>query len=227
MLGLKISRVLPHTEVTKLIAIDNLIMSIPSTLKDISTDGGAIATFPGMGECARLRHAVDRWNPSANGHSWLFVCGLHQAEKTAKRYTIEVLQDEYGLKDLDHVVTQVEAANTLEQAKWLVAEAKSRNIRSVALVAPAYHLPRVYCTVLRQCIAQEYRMVLIPEPVRGAPFDAVPELGGLGIEAHEMIPGEWRRVHDYQAKGDTASFLELIAYLRWLYHERGSLYGDE
>jgi len=174
----------------------------------------ALAVFPGLGDDTRVSYAVNRWHGGTYEHFLVSGCG--QGERTARRFTLETLQrNPFGLIRTTNVHTQVEAANTLEQCRWVAEKLSGLGLHSVGIVAPPFHLPRVFLTLLKQVreICGHW-VIMVPDPVPAPPCAISPE---NNLTATGLAPAEFERIAVYQAKGDVATSEELDRYLRWLY----------
>jgi hypothetical protein len=89
-------------------------------------------------------------------------------------------------------------------------------VASLALFASPYHVLRAYLTLLKTLLKQQRRLPLIPVPTLIAPQQLVPE---CGVPGWVMIPGEIHRIQAYQARGDVATFEELMDYLHWAWQQ--------
>lgn len=172
----------------------------------------AMAVYPGMGEIERVTDVVGDWNRSISARH-LFVGGVYEAEDTFDRLTEERLKEStYGLRRTDGVVIQQKANHTKEQADWIAAEVKARDIASLALYAPAYHLLRAYATTVKSMDNADVRIPIIPMPTRVSPDSVSAE---TGMNTWEMAPAEMERIAKYQEKGDVATKEELQDYINW------------
>jgi hypothetical protein len=201
------------TDTTRAFAYATFILSIPR----VATE--ALTVFPGLGENARVMHAIKRWM-TEDGFEYFFVAGLLGTEKTAVKFTIDTLcSPPFNLSpDMTHqVYTQVEAANTKVQAEWVAQLVKKHEIRSLTITATAFHLPRAYGTMLKALLRDvPWPVALIPDPAAVSPRYISPE---TGMSLMELTHGECPRILKYQGYGDVATLPELETYLDWLYGE--------
>jgi hypothetical protein len=203
------NRIGPHTAESLAFSYATFILSIPK----IETEG--LIVYPGMGEDERVRHAVARWNDGA--FSRFLVCGLNLGERSARRFDIDLLQSpEFDLdaSKFGTVETQIEAGNTKVQSDWAAQRMKDLGLKSATLTASAYHLPRAYMTLLKSLSDISYEAIVIPEATPVCPSKIIPE---EGWPAFAMTPREIARITHYQSKGHVVTWIELMAYLKWLY----------
>lgn len=138
---------------------------------------------------------------------------MYEAEDTFDKLTEECLKEStYGLRRTDGLVIQQKANHTKEQADWIAAEVKARDIASLALYAPAYHLLRAYATTVKSMDTADVRIPIIPMPTRMSPDSVSAE---TGMDTWEMAPAEIERTIKYQEKGDVATKEELQDYINW------------
>jgi hypothetical protein len=207
----KIPRIEQATPESNAFAYAALIGGIPR----IQTE--SFAVLPGLGENARIFHALARWKGRSFKH--LLVAGLFPEERTATNFDIATLRRKpFNLRKTRGVYTQVHADNTPAQAQWLAQRVKELRIRSLTLSAPPYHLPRALGTVVKTFLQAGIGVTdcfVIPEPTPISPLDMVPE---LSVDAADMMSGEYERVVAYGAKGDVADLNDLIVYVESLIH---------
>ncbi|MFG2053082.1 hypothetical protein ACGFI9_03540 [Micromonospora sp. NPDC048930] len=175
----------------------------------------ALVVPVGQGEEWRLTHGIRRWetNPEI---SHLLVANGNPAEETYQPLTLPYLRG-LGLRRLDGVHLQAEPApHTGLQAAWIAGRVEALGITSLALTVSAYHLPRVYLTVLRALSRVGIRVPLIPDPVPVSPDTPAPETQAT---AYDLLPGEAERILAYLDEGWVAGVEELRRYLRWLWTE--------
>lgn len=103
--------------------------------------------------------------------------------------------------------------NTLTEAEALVSHVKMKGWRSLAVVAPSFHLPRAAMTVAS--VARKSLPELLLYPVAGGPLpwqeQGAHSQGMLGIRA-DFIDSELDRIVRYTTKGDISPMAELEAY---------------
>ncbi|WP_432941165.1 hypothetical protein ACQPXM_33050 [Kribbella sp. CA-253562] len=193
-----------------------VILTLPQSAAD-RVDALVIAT--GQGEEWRLAQAIRAWevNPALR---YFLVANGNPAEETYVEITVDYLRG-LGLCRFDGVLLQTEPApNTGLQARWIADQVQARDITSLALTVSAYHLPRLYLTVLKELIRSGVRVPLIPVPAQVAPSTSIPETGAT---TYDLVPGEMKRILTYMDKGWVATPEELEHYLRWLWSHHETL----
>jgi hypothetical protein len=142
------------------------------------------------------------------------VANGNPAEDTYVDLSLDYLRG-LGLRRFDGVCLQTEPApNTGLQARWITDQIQTRDITSLALTVSAYHLPRLYLTVLKELIRSGVRVPLIPVPAYFSPSASIPE---SGASTYDLVPGEMKRILTYMDKGWVATPEELEHYLHWLW----------
>lgn len=193
-----------------------VVLSLPQAAAD-RVDALVVAT--GQGEEWRLTEAIRRWEANP-GLRTLLVANGNPAEATYAELSAGYLRG-LGLRRLDGVHVQAEPApNTGLQAAWIVDRVRALGITSLAVTVSAYHLLRVYLTVLRAMDGDGIRIPLIPVPAAVAPDARVPETGAT---AYDLAPGEVERILTYADQGWVATPAELRDYLGWLWRQHRSL----
>lgn len=189
------------------------ILALPRSVDRLD----AVVVPTGQGEQWRLAHAVERWESDPDLRC-LLVANGNPAERTYQEITTSYLGG-LGLRRLDGVHVQAEPApNTGLQAEWIADRVGALGITSLALSVSAYHLPRVFLTVLRALDRRGLRVRLVPDPVPVPPDAAAPETGATG---YDLLPGEVERILSYAGKGWLATPEQLRHYLRWWWAEHG------
>jgi uncharacterized SAM-binding protein YcdF (DUF218 family) len=127
-----------------------------------------------------------------------------------------LINNEYALDNclLENIHINPDPKNTVDQADWLRDKVKEFNIKSLALCASYYHLPRAFLTVLKTFIKARIQIVIIPHPTATPPEAPSPE---VNQSQWDLIPGEIERILKYQKKGDVATIEELKEYLAWVW----------
>ncbi|MDG4803221.1 hypothetical protein [Micromonospora sp. WMMD980] len=192
------------------------ILTIPAVASD---HADALAVPVGQGEQSRLKAAIDKWERNDAARRLLITNG-NPAERTYREITLEYLH-ELGLRRLDGVHVQREPApNTAIQAAWIVDRVEEFDVEVVGVAVAAYHLPRVYLTVLKEFVKRGKLLPLVPLPVPLAPTSPSPE---TGMSQFDLVPGEALRMLRYVDLGWVASPEELRAYLDWLWRHHRAL----
>lgn len=211
----KISRKVKDYPGSKLASLLNFVSSVP-TVK-LLPRVESLAVLPGMGEDWRIIQAIEAWENKGNIASHFFIAGFNHEEKTTTATDLQTLKrPPFSLRVVDNVYSQLEASNTKNQAEWILFMVKEFDIRSLAIFAPAYHLPRAYLTILKTFLKSNFRIVLVPVPVCIPPDTIIPE---SGIDSWGMFPGEMERIVTYQKKGDVATLDELKEYFAWMWKQ--------
>jgi hypothetical protein len=211
------ARLVESSDANAVFTATEWIMSIPLMNKFAPK---AIGVCTGLGETERVLHALYKW-ATYPASTWLFISGTYENERTFPNLTLEKLHKSPYSVDKEYannVLTQVRAKNTPEQAKWLVAQAYDKNVRSMELHAPPYHIVRAYLTVLK-AMDQSRRFLLVPHATPLPPDHIVPEYADKGTRAFEMAAGEYERIVKYQKTGDVATLEELSDYLAWMWQQ--------
>jgi hypothetical protein len=198
-----------RTRASNLFAVASWILSIPRI-----TQVDALAVLQGLGENARILHAISLWENRTGMMKNLLIAGQNSTERSFQRLTTKALQQApFNLTRTHGIIIQEEAKNTKEQALWVSNQIVDLGLRSCALCAPPYHIVRAYLTVLK---ALSKPVILIPEPAPLMPRSLVPE---VMIEADDMIAGECSRIEKYQEIGYIATLADLKKYLDWLWKQ--------
>ncbi|MET7750281.1 ElyC/SanA/YdcF family protein [Micromonospora sp. NPDC005367] len=206
---------LAHFTAAQLLDVTTAVMAILALPQSAADRAEALVVPTGQGEQWRLIHAIRRWEANRDIRH-LLVANGNPAEETYQEITLAYLR-RLGLRRLDGVRLQAEAApNTGLQAAWIADQVKEFGITSLALSVSAYHLPRVYLTVLKSLSRIGVRLPLIPDPVTISPDAAAPETQAT---AYDLLPGEVARILRYVDEGWVATFDDLQRYLRWLWSD--------
>ncbi|SNS93509.1 hypothetical protein [Actinoplanes regularis] len=221
----------------RILGTEELVGLPPDRLLDVVTSVTTILSLPhsaagrvealaipvGQGEEWRLTEAIQRWETNPRLRH-LLVANGNPAEQTYVDVTLDYLRG-LGLRRVDGVLVQRETApNTGLQAAWIVRQIREYGIGSLAVTVSAYHLPRVFLTVLRELDRNGIRIPLIPVPVAVAPDVPVPETGAT---SYDLIPGETKRILAYLDKGWVATPNDLRRYLNWLWNNHQALLQDQ
>jgi len=210
----EIPRIVEEAQKNIVAKMATMILSIPR----LETD--AITVFPGRGENVRLEYAVKVWQYSQFPGELRFflVAGTEwKTEAKTPQPTLELLQgNPYNLRKMAGVYIQYHAHCTPDQTGWVLEKVRACGIKSLSLIAPPYHLPRAYLTLLKELYKQSICIPIIPLPVPTSPDTIVPE---DGVDAWTLFDGEAERILKYQEKGDVATLPELKEYLCWLWKQ--------
>lgn len=195
----RIPRIIEHNQTSELVAMIALISAIRPREAD------AILVVTGEGEHDRVFHGVELWKQ--NFGKYLLITG--NSRKTRKRfgaYTKEYIAQlcQVDQEDPRIVVGQTNVRNTLDQINWAATVIAKVPIKSLIVVSSVYHLPRVLLTLLGAIQKRQLKLVLVPNV---APL--------LLPRDYLRIPGEIKRITQYQKKGDIATFKELYEHFFW------------
>lgn len=191
--------------------IAKILISILSIPVECATEADALVIFPGLGETWRVSQALEYWGTTKA--QYLLIAGTHIGEETEPIKTLPNLKRVFGIKDTSGIFTQVHTNNTKGQAVWVSEMVERLGIKSIALFAPAYHIPRAYLTILKSL---KKKVPMFPVPTKVSPTTVVPE---THVQHWTMIPGEMERILKYQEKGDIVSFKEFKNYMNWLWRQ--------
>lgn len=192
------------------------ILALPQSAAD-HVDALVVPT--GQGEEWRLSHAIGRWEAN-RGLSYLLIANGNPAEDSYLEITPAYLRG-LGLRRSAGVHLQAEPApHTGRQGAWIVGQVEDLGITSLALTVSAYHLPRVYLTVLKALSQRGIRIPLLPDPVPISPDTASPETRAT---AYDLLPGEAARILAYMNDHWVATLEELQEYLRWVWSQHPAL----
>lgn len=181
----------------------------------------ALVVVNGQGELFRMREPIDKWNRGIASH--LIITGAGIGEKTYRSLDRDDLVRNFGLTRLEDVHAQgYPTSDTRDQGRWIVEELARLRVKSAAVYASLYHLPRVFLTLLHYLVLWklEREIVIHPRPSEVSPFEISPETGHT---LFDLFPGEMRRITLYGGRGDIASLDECQTYLRWSWATLDSL----
>lgn len=109
----------------------------------------------------------------------------------------------------------VEVFHTLSEAEALVAYAKQKGLKTIGVVAPAYHLTRVMMSMVL-AINQDYPALRV-YPTMGEHQDlnewVMHSQGTLGCRRGLLFMHEAARIYRYRTQGNLPSQEEFVAYL--------------
>lgn len=109
------------------------------------------------------------------------------------------------------VVLEEKSQNTREQAIEIMKLAKERGWKSILIVATHYHQYRAFLTFLKAMRDSGLSLILTSSPARPKWFGE----NGRGKKRIGILEDELRKIKEYGARGDVASFEEGIEYLQW------------
>lgn len=115
-------------------------------------------------------------------------------------------RDRIELADFDHSGM----IHTLVEAETVVRHAKSRAWRSLAVLAPSFHLPRAAMTTASVALREYPELRLYPVAGAAQPWqeEAAHSQGMLGVRV-DFIDTEIERIVRYTGKGDIAPWDQL------------------
>lgn len=171
----------------------------------------AIVVIPGLiGEDYRVKVAIDDWEANRHPNAKHLLIPGHIKENPTS-LALDNLQKTFGLKRLEGVISTPFGQNTKIQADWLAYHIETLKIQTLAFYCSSFHMVRAYLTVLKSMLVRNLKPIMIPIVIASSPFDTI---AAVGTSSWSLIHGEIARIHEYQAKGDVASFIELMNYLQ-------------
>ncbi|MDO8557246.1 MAG: hypothetical protein Q7R98_02170 [Candidatus Jorgensenbacteria bacterium] len=207
------SRIIEATPASTFVAMLAYIMPLSRFASKVD----ALVVFPGLGEWRRESDAIKEWNKENCTVKHLLIAGQNPNEKNSVIRNLENLQKEpFNLLRIGGVFSQGDAKNTPEQTKWVARIVAEGKIISLTLCVSPYHMLRAYLTLLKTFIKRGMNVIIIPSPTPLPPDYIVPE---TKKKQTDMVPGELKRITEYQEKGDVATMEELMKYLSWAYSQ--------
>ncbi|RJQ36660.1 hypothetical protein C4552_02070 [Candidatus Parcubacteria bacterium] len=205
------------TRESSVAALATYVLALPRPIERVD----ALVALLGEGEAERLTYPISWWERvDRDGNRavrarYLLVAPHNRRERTSERLDIARLrQPPYNLTRTDGVIWDDHAEHTAEQAQWFARMARAYGIKSAALFAPPYHIVRAYLTFVLRLQLTWTQVQLIPAPIPVPPMRISPESSATGWA---LIPGETKRIIQYQHKGDVATLAKLTEYLGWLW----------
>ncbi len=112
-------------------------------------------------------------------------------------------------------VEDTPSLNTLIESQALVAYAKHRHLRTIAVVSSPFHQLRALMTAVTVALRIYPTLSIYSHPGQTLPWceEVVHSQGTLKARRYDLIREELKRIETYQAKGDLASFNKVIDYL--------------
>ncbi len=110
-----------------------------------------------------------------------------------------------------YILLDEKSKNTKEQAEEMMRWAKAKKWRRIILIASHYHQYRAFLTFLRAMQSKRMKLILINTPSRGLPWFKKNPWG----RRIDLLSSEFDKITAYRRKGDIASFVESIAYMKW------------
>ncbi|MEN9552393.1 MAG: hypothetical protein RI935_770 [Candidatus Parcubacteria bacterium] len=196
-----------------------------SAIAGIQLDGSVLQAISMFDQQSSIRHCL--------------ITGYHGQKRVDEMFIQNKVADYFGSKRTDGLISQGKANHTGHQAAWITQHVKELGLESLIVIAPAFHLPRVYVTfleALRRVLGDEgyLKFKLIPIAYGGNP--EAPELLDVAAEAehgesddsHEYrtvnqvmaVPGECNRIGGYQqvkpdgSQGDCLTTPRLVEYVQ-------------
>jgi hypothetical protein len=110
--------------------------------------------------------------------------------------------------DQSHLHTRIEA-------RAAVCHALAKGYRSIHVIAAPFQQPRAFMTAVTIAIAEYPELLIYSQPGATLPWSesVVHSQGTLSGPRYKLIDSELERIKTYQAKGDLASFEEVLDYL--------------
>jgi hypothetical protein len=105
--------------------------------------------------------------------------------------------------------------NTLIEAQALIRFAKRKGYNSLMVVAAPFHQVRAYMTTVTVALREYPQVPIYSYPGLTLPWheEVLHSQGTTRGTRRDLIQGELERINRYQAKGDLASFEEVVRYL--------------
>lgn len=216
------------TERSKFFAVATQILAIP---RDGVEMAQALVAIPGIVIDAPVKYACQKYwyRNEADSAEFFIIAGHHDEKLVAERFAEDVVCTHFGIIPSAGVYSQGRAKHAGDQAQWVAGKVVELNVESIALFAPAFHLPRVYLTLLEALRRVGKRIPIIPMLVPISPFEQSVmnfDTGELTFCQMDVIHGEADpRMENYQKEkgdgshGDVATIPEFEEYLKWLYEQ--------
>jgi hypothetical protein len=123
-----------------------------------------------------------------------------------------------GIADDKIVAVPIEktpSLNTLIESRALVEYAKNRHLKTLAIVSSPFHQLRAFMTAVTVALRIFPKLSIYSHPGQTLPWcqEVAHSQGTLKAKRYDLIKEELRRIEIYQAKGDLASYNEVIDYL--------------
>lgn len=191
--------------------IGSLAIQVLTMPKPFDFKPDAIVGHAGMGEVWRIQDPILEYEFSDSA-KFLLMAGLCVKEKCYEELTVENLtKPPYNLQKTEGMFAQPNALHTKDQMDWIIARVNELKISQLLFMSSPYHLVRAYLTLLKSWLdLGSHPVIMIPKPLAMSSAIILPENGET---ARAMIPGEMRRIFEYQEKGDVATLSELEAYI--------------
>lgn len=200
----------------------------------------AMLAIPGIELDGAVKEAVQAFKSSGqSGH--LLVAGYHGPKRVEEMFDERVVRQHYGLSLGASVHSQGLADHSGHQAQWVAAKCLELDVKEVQVHVPAFHLTRIYLTVLealRRVMNPDGdfpQVLLLPKPYvqdvtaatlidvnaekAGGESDDPAEYRTL-CEARAAL-GEHARILIYQkpkgdgSPGDCLTTERLLGYMQW------------
>ncbi len=106
-------------------------------------------------------------------------------------------------------------SNTFVEAVALVKKAKEEHWKNCTVVAPSFHLPRVFLSMISAALRSypELKIWAYPGVSQSWSENVVHSQGITRGTRSEIMLGEFERIERYQEKGDLVSFGDAFQYL--------------
>lgn len=203
----------------------------------------AIAAIPGIELTSSAELAVNRFNDFRELHH-LLIAGYHGEKRVSEMFAQDVVCDYFGVNPerRANVYSQGIAKHAGEQAQWIAMMMATHKISSVEVVAPAFHLPRFYLTLL-EALRRKFNsggdfaeVIVVPTAFKQSPTArTLLDIGAEALEGEsddreayrtlceaDVVAGEYDRVRKYQlpksdgSPGDCLTTERLRKYCAWV-----------
>ena len=218
-----------QTEASEFFALATWWLSLSTFQVEDMVD--AIVAWPGIEMKSSTQLAVNMYNNGKAKH--LLIAGYHEPEVAGKVFSEQFLTEEFGLKRLDSVHTQVHARHAGMQSNWTAEKFDTLNIKSVILCVPAFHILRSALGILESCRRKGVQVMMFPKCPAISPYKRNLlniDTGQQDACQMEVIHGEinggvQERIPAYQREkspgipGDNLTTERFLQWLDWLYQQ--------
>lgn len=107
--------------------------------------------------------------------------------------------------------------NTLSEARDLVSFARTRNFKSVCIIAPPFHQLRAFMTMVSVALKEFPGLRIYNRTANPLDWDetGVHSQGIVKGRRFQFLHSEWQRIERYSDKGDIAPIEKILKYLEW------------
>ena len=117
---------------------------------------------------------------------------------------------ELGVPSKD-ILLETKSIGSREEALEILRLAKEHKWKKIILVAPLYHTPRLYATLVRAINEVGPKVKIVNAAVRGLPWFRSTVDGAR----FKLFKRELEKIQRYSAKGHVATLSEVLTYHRW------------